>query len=271
MESDRDAFGGTPSGKLSVECSGMSNPAELQLASRRKEIEAKLRAVDQQLRSEMLARGFDPAQDENLALTAPLAKLYLERENLRQELETLNSAETQWRMVAGMTEVERIIDQLNRTLTGGAWHGSAVVEILDGITSEQAASRPINGAHSIWELVLHIETWLRACNRRLAGERAQLADAEDWRAVTDTSERAWADAWDALTQARVDLGSAISRLDDSQLDQPMYTFDVTVNGDVIEGMSSVYVTLHGVIQHTLYHAGQIAILKKALSERQPHE
>jgi predicted nucleic acid-binding Zn-ribbon protein len=72
----------------------MSNPAELPLESRRKELEAKLRAVDQQLRSEMLARGFDPAQDDNLALTAPLAKLYLERENLRAELKTLNGAET---------------------------------------------------------------------------------------------------------------------------------------------------------------------------------
>jgi hypothetical protein len=29
-------------------------------------------------------------------------------------------------------------------------------------------------------------------------------------------------------------------------------------------MSSTYVTLHGVVQHSLYHAGQIALLKKAL-------
>jgi hypothetical protein len=37
----------------------------------------------------MRARGFDPAQGENLALTGPLAKLYMERETLREELETL--------------------------------------------------------------------------------------------------------------------------------------------------------------------------------------
>jgi len=40
----------------------------------------------------LTARGFDPAQDENLALTSPLAKLYMERENLRDELETLCSS-----------------------------------------------------------------------------------------------------------------------------------------------------------------------------------
>lgn len=72
----------------------MSNPTEPPLESRRQELEEKLRAVDQQLRREMLVRGFDPAQDDNLALTAPLAKLYLERENLREELETLNGDET---------------------------------------------------------------------------------------------------------------------------------------------------------------------------------
>jgi len=64
---------------------GMSGPE----ASRQTELAEKLRLVDQQLRSEMIARGFDPAQDDNVALTAPLAKLYVERENLRAELETL--------------------------------------------------------------------------------------------------------------------------------------------------------------------------------------
>ena len=60
-------------------------------ASRRKRLEEKLREVDQQLRSELRARGFDPDQDDNLALTAPLAKLYSEREELREELESLPS------------------------------------------------------------------------------------------------------------------------------------------------------------------------------------
>jgi len=56
---------------------------------RRTRLEEKLRRVDQQLRSELRARGFDPDQDDNLALTAPLAKLYSEREELREELESL--------------------------------------------------------------------------------------------------------------------------------------------------------------------------------------
>jgi hypothetical protein len=64
----------------------ISGPEE----SRRTRLEEKLREVDQQLRSEMRARGFDPDQDENVALTAPLARLYSEREQLREELESLS-------------------------------------------------------------------------------------------------------------------------------------------------------------------------------------
>lgn len=159
-----------------------------------------------------------------------------------------------------MTEIQRIVDQLNRAFAGEAWHGPAVREILDGITAPQAAARPFNGTHSIWELVLHIAAWEGACRSRLAGERAQLSDAEDWPEVTSTNEEAWEQAKEALKQTHEELGQAVSGLDETRLDQP-----------IIEGMGSVYVTLHGVIQHTLYHAGQIAILKRHLQSRSEYE
>jgi hypothetical protein len=69
--------------------SGSEEPTESLEESRRTQLEQKLREVDQQLRREMRARGFDPDQDNNLALTAPLAKLYSEREQLKEELESL--------------------------------------------------------------------------------------------------------------------------------------------------------------------------------------
>jgi uncharacterized damage-inducible protein DinB len=156
-----------------------------------------------------------------------------------------------------MTETERIADQLNRAFVGEAWHGPAVMEILAGITPQQAAAHPIAGAHSIWELVLHITAWTNAVLRRLQGDPAQLTDAEDFPAVTASDERAWEQARVTIKQAHDELRSAILLIEDSRLDRP-----------IIEGMSSVYVNLHGVIQHSLYHAGQIALLKKAFSERQ---
>ncbi len=71
----------------------MSNESPPAEQSKREELAEKLSAVERQLREQMLARGFDPAQHDNLALTAPLAKLYMERENLRMELESLNQSE----------------------------------------------------------------------------------------------------------------------------------------------------------------------------------
>ena len=150
-----------------------------------------------------------------------------------------------------MTEVNRILDQLSRAFEGEAWHGPAVLEILKGTTPQQAAARPLDSAHTIWETALHIAAWLRACRRRLEGDRAQLTEAEDWPVVTNSDDEGWQEVIVGMKQALDELRSAIAQLDDSRLDQP-----------IIDGMSSVYVTLHGAIQHSLYHAGQMAILKK---------
>ena len=53
------------------------------------ELEARLRSVNEEFEREMRARGFDPAQVENAALPAALAKLYLERQSLMEELNEL--------------------------------------------------------------------------------------------------------------------------------------------------------------------------------------
>ncbi len=151
-------------------------------------------------------------------------------------------------------EAQRIADQLRRAHEGKAWHGPSLGELLKGVGAEQAAARPVGGAHSIWELLLHIEAWERAGVRRLRGDPAKLSEAEDWPPVHDAGEEAWSAAVDKMEATSRELREAVSRLDDDALDGP-----------VVEGMSSAYVTLHGIVQHTLYHAGQIAILKKALA------
>ena len=70
----------------------MSNPSNASFEKAQTELEERLRELDERLRREMRARGFDPAQDANLALTGPLAKLYMQRETLREELETLTGS-----------------------------------------------------------------------------------------------------------------------------------------------------------------------------------
>lgn len=156
-----------------------------------------------------------------------------------------------------MSEVERISDQFQRAFNGEAWHGPSVLSLLENVTAEQAAAHPIPGAHSIWELTLHIAAWEDACRRRLEGDPAQLADDENFPPITDTTQPAWKAAKQKLIEVHQRLLDAIAKTDDSRLDQPiMQSAEIP--------FSSAYVTLHGGVQHSLYHAGQIAILKKAI-------
>ena len=155
------------------------------------------------------------------------------------------------------SEVDRIRDQFRRAFDGEAWHGPSVLTILNGVTALQAAAHPIPGAHSIWELTMHIEAWERACLRRLNGDPAQLTDEEDWQPINDTSDAAWERTKQQLVDTHRELLDTIARVDESRLNEPIITNSTAP-------FSSVYVTLHGGVQHDLYHAGQIAILKKAL-------
>jgi uncharacterized damage-inducible protein DinB len=153
-----------------------------------------------------------------------------------------------------MREVERIADQLKRAHEGGAWHGPAVDELLKGVTAEQAAARHVEGAHSILEMVAHIEAWERAILRRLGGDAAQIYQTEeDWSSPSEASAEGWAAARRKLSETYVALREAVLKLDDAELDEP-----------ILPNMSTRYASLHGAIQHTLYHAGQIALVRKAL-------
>jgi len=154
-----------------------------------------------------------------------------------------------------MPEATRIADQLRRAFDGEAWHGDALLEILEGVTAAQAAARPIASAHTIWELVLHIAAWDGAALRRLGGAAIELGDEENFPPVPDVSDAAWHRATAQLRNTNQDLVAAVVDLPDARLFEMVpgkhgahYTF---------------YYMLHGVVQHELYHAGQIALLKKA--------
>jgi uncharacterized damage-inducible protein DinB len=151
-----------------------------------------------------------------------------------------------------MKETARIADQLERAYSGKAWHGPSLGYLLRGISSGQAAKRPIPNAHTIWELVLHIAAWDRVvCERILGGKTTEQPPAENFPTVTDTSNGAWKKALKNLGQQHLALMAAIREFPDAKLDRKLG------GGD-----QSFYITMHGAVQHDLYHAGQIAILKK---------
>ena len=156
-------------------------------------------------------------------------------------------------------EIQRIVDQLDRAASGDPWYGSSTRDVLAGVTAEQAAARPIPDAHTIWELVLHITAWKRELRRRLVGGPPGLPEEGDWPATLAPSDAAWAQAQAALAAAHSELVQALDSFPAERL------YDV-VGGqrDPATGTGvSYYAMLHGIVQHDVYHTGQIALLKKA--------
>lgn len=151
------------------------------------------------------------------------------------------------------TEVERLADQLERSFRGGAWHGPSVSEALDGVGVEEAARRPIPAAHTIAEIAGHLATWVDVARCRIACEPVDRVTPErDFPAGGAESEEAWQATLGALEEAHKRFHALIAGLEDEQLDEPVEGSDPTVRGLVL-----------GVLQHNTYHAGQIALLRKA--------
>src|SRR6266540_2949263 len=149
-----------------------------------------------------------------------------------------------------MRPTERLLDQLNRAFGGEALHGPALRNLLDGVTEEEAKKRPIRGAHSILELVVHIGTWIDVVARRVGGTVVESNSVDDWSDVTKTS---WPRAVEELERAQSSLSDAVARLSTEDLEKP-----------VAGAKRSQFSEVMGALQHTVYHSGQIALLKKAL-------
>jgi uncharacterized damage-inducible protein DinB len=151
-------------------------------------------------------------------------------------------------------ELRRLDEQLRRVLEGEAWHGPSLLESLAGVSAQQAAARPIAGAHSIWELVLHLGSDYSLVLRRLSGDGRQLTQAEEWPSCPPPTEENWRKAVQEVTSLNQELRQAVRSFPEERLDQPL----------VPEVPYTAYTQFIGVTQHCLYHAGQISLLKRQL-------
>ena len=151
-----------------------------------------------------------------------------------------------------MSRARHLGSSLERTVTGPMWHGPALAEVLNGVTAERAAARPIAGAHTIWEIVLHVIAWAEIARARVRGESTgDPTPEQDWPPVTATDASAWQRALDRLGACHREIAADARALDDARLDQKVANLDYSVD-----------VLLHGIVEHGTYHGGQIALLKK---------
>jgi hypothetical protein len=102
--------------------------------------------------------------------------------------------------------------------------------------------------------VLHIASWANITRRRLTGGQVEPYEGEDWPHPESIAEEGWASACAALAESHERLRETVMSLSDADLLRK-----------VPQGERSVANMLHGVTQHSAYHGGQIAIIKKALT------
>lgn len=173
-----------------------------------------------------------------------------------------------------MSRAERLAKHIHRTVKGPMWHGPALVKVLEGVTADLARTRPIAGAHSIWELVLHITAWSNIARKRVKGEATgDPTPEQDWPPVPEAIAVSASDphfgsdpASDSAADPALDWRLAVERLGEShrQLAADVRQLDDEKLDALVPGLEySVSVLLHGIVEHGTYHGGQIALLRRA--------
>jgi uncharacterized damage-inducible protein DinB len=154
-----------------------------------------------------------------------------------------------------------LAEQVRLAHDGPTWHGPALAENLEGLAAVDAAARPIPGAHSIWEIVLHVTAWTGEVRRRLGGGTPAEPAEGDWPEVGPVSEQAWREARRALRAAHEAVAQAA-------LDFPTSRWNdlIGTERNAPLGTGVTYAaTLAGLVQHDGYHGGQIGLLRRALN------
>ena len=152
-----------------------------------------------------------------------------------------------------MNEVERIANQINLAYCEGFWGGGSIRDLFRSLEASEAASYPISGAHSAWEIALHLSVWHDIFRGRIAGEDLEYIFETDWPTPAVKREANWIATLD-------DLENSHKVLLDSVLNLKIEDLYKLVPGKIF----TVYEMLHGISQHDFYHAGQVMILKKAI-------
>jgi uncharacterized damage-inducible protein DinB len=139
---------------------------------------------------------------------------------------------------------------------GEAWHGVALKPLLKQVTAEQASRIPDGLDHSIWQLVQHIAYWEEVVLRRVRGEivDAPLNTPEDWPPKRKLSDSEWQQALHRLDASHIALLKAMEAFPENKLRETVPKRD-----------HDYYALLHGIINHCVYHGGQIATVKKSVS------
>ena len=152
-----------------------------------------------------------------------------------------------------MSESKRISNLYQSVYNGNPWLEVNLTNTLENVTAEQAYRKTNPNLNTIWEIVNHLIQWRRTILRRLEGETVTAPDHNYFVPVLDPSEAAWEQSLQNLGKSQELWNTFFEDFDDADLEK------IYANNN-----HTYYEHLHGIIQHDIYHLGQIVILKKIL-------
>jgi uncharacterized damage-inducible protein DinB len=156
-----------------------------------------------------------------------------------------------------MTTSEKLTLELTKVLSGHPWYGPSIYEILDRVTFESAYER-VGHTHTIAELILHMVSWTEEVMDRLNEKPASLPVSGDWPHPGDPDENKWKMWIDDLKLVNVNLVKTMQDFPEDKWSEPMLR-------EIDDEPAVTYEELvYGLIQHHVYHSGQIALLVRAI-------
>jgi uncharacterized damage-inducible protein DinB len=154
-----------------------------------------------------------------------------------------------------MSEKRRTLELLDRAYRAKAWHGPALLETLEGMNAAMAVKRVMKGAHTAWELVDHLASWNEIVAFRLSGTTPQVTPEMNFPKTPRPTPAAWKKTLARLAASQRKFRAAVLKFPESKLGRRRAGTNTSWN-----------VLIHGQIQHQLYHAGQIAMLRRGMGK-----
>ena len=152
--------------------------------------------------------------------------------------------------------INNIIRQLNEIQDGSLWFDQCFKDKIDNLSDDDALTRPIPEIHSVAEHVSHVIEWRKECVLRFNGQRTDLMNSpNDWKDHTELCKVGWTNLKNALYDSRIELIELFANQDDTYLESKF--LDTEYN---------FHYLIEGIIQHDLYHLGQIGVTIKLLNE-----
>ena len=150
-----------------------------------------------------------------------------------------------------MNPTQQIAKQLRAVYFGGNWTAVNLKETLADVTWQQATTK-VYSFNTIAALVYHMNYFVDAVLKVLEGEALDAHDKYSFDLPKIVSQEDWEKLLNTTWTNAENFASLIEQMPESKLGG---TFSD-------EKYGNYYRNIHGVIEHTHYHLGQIVLIKK---------